>query len=379
MSNCKKLIEHVAQVYYINLEQSTDRRESFEKNWSEALATNKLTRIEAVSPKTYGDIELIRLVEANQRYANPEPYRIVETTQQRLFEACCALSHANAIMKAVYDAEQFFNTNFDVHSYVAIIAEDDAVVSRQIDDIDINEVNYQLEKYDNFDILQLGYTAFVDNVSGWLLEREYRIDATSLHNGFAEYRHGIFGTLCYMIKIRRHDYQKWHQLADELTSGVIADFCIATSDNLKKWLYKEKIVVPTGLDSTIGSDSTYNAIDAGYLVNIFDRNFVRESLSSEQTCVDDVVMHIDTRHSKRRLYYFAYDKSGRLVNRFIRNHRTYQGGLANQIDTWLRSRTEEALHNDNIEVAYIVEFNNLLRPHLGKKTYVKGAPSYVKH
>jgi hypothetical protein len=379
MSNCKKLIENVGQVYYINLEQSTDRRESFEKNWSEALDANKLTRIEAVSPKTYGDIELIRLVEANQRLANPEPYRIVETTQQRLFEACCALSHADAIMKAVYDAEQFFNTNVDALSYVAIIAEDDAVVSDKITYTDFANLNYQINNYNNFDILQLGYTVFVDNVSGWLLEREYRIDAVSMHNGFAQYSHGIFGTLCYMIKIKRHDYQKWHQLADELRSGVIADFCIATSDNLKKWLYKEKIVVPTGLDSTIGSDSTYNAIDAGYLVNVFDRQMIRESVSSEQTCVDDIVMHIDTRHSKRRLYYFAYDKSGQLVNRFISNHRTYQGVLANQIDSWLKSRTEDALHNDNIEVAYIVEFNNLLRPHLGKKTYVKGAPSYVKH
>lgn len=379
MSNCKKLIENVGQVYYINLEQSTDRRESFEKNWSEALDANKLTRIEAVSPKTYGDIELIRLVEANQRYANPEHYRIVETTQQRLFEACCALSHADAIMQAVYDAEQFFNTNVDALSYVAIIAEDDAVVSDKINYTDFANLNYQIDSYNNFDILQLGYTVFVDNVSGWLLEREYRIDAVSMHNGFAEYRHGIFGTLCYMIKIRRHDYQKWHQLADELRSGVIADFCIATSDSLAKWLYKKKIVEPTGLDSTIGSDSTYNAIDAGYLVNVFDRQMIRESVSSEQTCVDDIVMHIDTRNSQRRLYYFAYDKSGQLVNQMYRNHRTYQCGLANQIDTWLRSRTEEALNNDNIEVAYIVEFNNLLRPHLGKKTYVKGAPSYVKH
>lgn len=379
MSNCKNLIENVGQVYYINLEQSTDRRESFEKNWSEALGTNRLTRIEAVSPKTYGDIELLQLVEANQRLTNPEPYRIVETTQQRLFEACCALSHANAIMKAVYDAEQFFNHNGTEHSYVAIIAEDDAVVSDKINYADFANLNYQIDSYNNFDILQLGYTVFVDNVSGWLLEREYRIDTVSMHNGFAQYHHGIFGTLCYMIKIKRHDYQKWHQLADELRSGVIADFCIATSDNLKKWLYKEKIVVPTCLGSTIGSDSAYNAIDNGYLVNVFDRNFVRESLSSAQTCVDDIVMNIDTRHSKRRLYYFAYDKSGQLVNQLYRNHRPYQGGLAYQIDTWLRSRTEEASKDDNIAVAYIVEFNNILRPHLGKKTYVKGAPSYVKH
>jgi hypothetical protein len=279
----------------------------------------------------------------------------------------------------VHDAEQFFNHNANALSYIAIIAEDDAVVSNTITYTDFANLNYQIDSYNNFDILQLGYTVFADNVSGWLLEREYRIDAVSMHNGFAQYRHGIFGTLCYMIKIKRHDYQKWHQLADELRSGVIADFCIATSDNLKKWLYKEKIVVPTGLDSTIGSDSTYNAIDAGYLVNVFDRNFVRESVSSTSLCIDNIVMNIDSKDSKRRLYYFAYNQHGKLVNQMYRNHRQYQGGLANQIDTWLRSRTEDALHNDDIEVAYIVEFNNLLRPHLGKKTYVKGAPSYVKH
>ena len=227
-----------------------------------------------------------------------------------------------------------------------------------LDDKRSNDLTSMLDS-NEYDILQLGYTTFTGNVSGWLYEREYAISIEQSHENWWLANSGIFGLYGYAVRIQDDNAQEIVRCIGELQNGVIADFYLSEQKWLTKRIFREKLLVTSDARSTISNIPQYAAVNLGANVNIVNNmrisacSTLDKSKMSETRCAY-VVVASDACVRTSRIDY-SDDK------------------FLDQILEYISILDDHCI---DAHTLYVVKFLNKERPNLGEKTYIKQNSKY---
>jgi GR25 family glycosyltransferase involved in LPS biosynthesis len=362
-----KLEEIVHKVYYINLDKSVERNTTFLGNWGNM--SNKLERVSAVSPESFGYDQLQELARINrlrqQHNEALDSHILTVESKHNAFSMCCALSHAEALTRAIANAKLEFEKNKS--RYVAIIAEDDAKLPDSVTSEVVNLIR-EGQIFDGFDILQMGYTAFTEHwmVSGDMFAKGYSIDLSTEYQieGFAKYSNGIYGTLCYMVNITMQNIRQFELLVALLKQGVIADVLISTFKCLNKLIYKDKLAIPCDTETTIGDTDGYDVVELGYFKNCFELGFLdSEKIGNNHICAKRKV------DCTVRTYFYAKTKDGVWLESMYVAHCRVKS--SQELQDKIIAILSDAVILEQYSQAYIVKFHNYEKQNVGEKVWLK--------
>ena len=276
MSNNKKSwLNEIDIVIFVNMAKSADRRaHTLELLRNAGIDDNNIIRVNASEPD---DIELAFNVSLDRRAGRElhNKYDITSNNRQRKVEASCSFSHADAIEVAL-DYHRFNNSKAirsnknrtSIASKVLII-EDDMKFMTQIES---NLFEYLPA---NWDMCYPFYFVFHKDPGTFLHSRGYNIDIEQVNKHVAKANAGVMSTAAYCLNIRDENEHRFETLADELRSVVIADFCFSEANFLDKYIFNERLMMITDLDSTIAVESTSYDIESQIALDAWDAGLVK--------------------------------------------------------------------------------------------------------
>lgn len=352
----KNWINMFDAIFYINMKKSFLRRQHIESEFSQF--TGDLIRVNATTPDTLGIININDIV--NNNAFVDEPYRVKGLTKQNQNEISLSFSHADALSQAI---EYFKSTG---KSKILII-EDDAVI-QPLDQLQKNKLSYVHQVGIPYDIWQLGYTIFKENCGSWLTEREYAIKCKALTYGVALAEKGIFGTLGYAINLSDDNIPKFEKFIHELRQGSISDYCLSEQSYLRKIIWEHKLLMPLQDQSTISDTNGYSVVEAGYKLDAFDEGFVQKTSNYNQS-----LMTCYRENHDSRMAYLIIEHVDKTIENWI-YIKSYFTETTEDIIIDAKSLYNDELQKNNISKvkrAYVVIFDNLSKPNLGKRIYIK--------
>ncbi len=351
------------KIYYINVDKHEERNTNFLKQFDKQLIKSDFVeRIDAIKPSSTNVqakennwvtslIAKNRKNDVNKPWSHKMSRKNIEL--RHLYEVCCSLSHAKLIKQAIETFKQSSNDQM-----LFLVLEDDSVIQYNNLKKSLNDIiALRLEE---FDICYAGSTIFTNALSGWLTEREYHLSCSIDPKGqLLNANSGFFGTFGYIIKLTNANLNKFKELAEELSSGVIADFCLSSQPQLIKKSFNQFFVIVSKSKSTI--DQSYeDALNECISPDLYDLNMVygHEKYGKNQ--------HVFNRRneSAKQYWYFIEYLSG------LKKHIYFNQNDENQ-PTNEKKLIEYILSNKKmIRQAYLIRYEDSYRIWYGVKEYL---------
>jgi GR25 family glycosyltransferase involved in LPS biosynthesis len=351
------------RIYYINVDKHEERNTTFLKQFDKQLIKSGFVeRIDAIKPsstnvQSESNNWLTSLIDKNRKNEVNKPWAHKMTRNKielrHLYELCCSLSHAKLIKHAIETFQQSSNDQM-----LFLVLEDDSVIQYEKLKKSLNDIiGLRLEE---FDICYAGSTIFTNALSGWLSEREYHLSCSIDSTGqLLNANSGFFGTFGYIIKLTNANLNKFKELAEELSSGVIADFCLSSQPQLIKKAFHQFFVTVTKTTSTI--DETYqDALNECISPDLYDLTMVHghEKYGKNQ--------HVFNRRneSAKQYWYFIEYFSGLKKHIYFNQNDENQPTKEKQLIEYIRSNEKM------IRQAYVIRYEDTYRIWYGIKEYL---------
>ncbi len=343
----KKFLNTFDAIFYINRLEDVERNTHIQNTFGNNGV--KLIRVDAVTPQ---NTDLNSIINFNINRHDKQPYHITETSEQRLKEACCSMSHAKA-----------WDSAFRMGLSNVLIIEDDVILS-VTDEEQLTHYTQSIPKDSH--ITYYNYLMFSSDCGSWLTERGYFIDVYSRNVNWNRVEGGAFSTSAYSINLDLFRKEDFNKIITQMMQGVIADFFFSSylQQNICCYIPTEKIFKCSDkFESTIGDN--YKCILQAYENDATQTNYVWGDLT-------DPFDYQSNKYKKRfsnyvDAKYLTIMVGGFLYDDFVIQDDTHQFPID--------SITEEFSKIDLPIKIFITEYNaetteNGKYPNNGKKTYL---------